>query len=88
MDVKHRIILTDSGVDFYTDGTVEDAVMTIIEELERSDLSVTELLDNIEIQGYNVIEVIKIYATTVKKVLNLDVILKDADSEEIYILED
>ncbi len=58
---KKKIIITDECIDFDVKDK-EDCVNAIIEEYNRNDLCVEELLYSIEIQGFSVQDVVEIFA--------------------------
>lgn len=66
MSTCKRIVIMNENIDYHVKDKI-DCVNAIIEEYHRFDVSMSEILASIEIQGFSAEDVVDIYASCVQK---------------------
>lgn len=64
---KYYIIIMDEKVTYDFDGSIDDCVEAIMEEYERHDVTMSDLIKFIEIKGLSIADVVKVHAKLFKE---------------------
>lgn len=84
--MKKEIIIMNEGVTYDVTG-IDDCVESIIEEYNRFDVSMSEILASIEIKGFSVEDVVEIYAKCIDR-SDSDLLIRIYSDEEKVDLDE